>query len=229
MTSLYAAERELENELDLELEDELELERSGPVVTRAEVQKHKTAYDRLMKGVAVMTKHVAVKGGRLHFTLPAASTQEAAAKLGLDHGLFKQLHSSLKARNAHIQRLGPVRKAGPTSRPTINAEMEYESPKCAGVTKKEGHWWGVKVWLDECKTAALVDAMKGGGVGAGALCAILGLQSAMVCAAIAGLGQSGGFLISAVDNYGGKRGVTLTWTWYDFQIGLGIIPIITPQ
>jgi hypothetical protein len=67
----------------------------------AQVQKHKHAYDRLLRAVEAMKKHIAVRNGRLHFSLPARSSTEAAARLGIDHRLFSHLYSALKMRSRH--------------------------------------------------------------------------------------------------------------------------------
>jgi hypothetical protein len=182
----------------------------------AEVRRHRDRHNRLMRAVEAMRKHVAVRNGRLHFTLPAQSTREAAAKLGIDHGLFSHLHDAIKKRNLHAGRLGlrlPQRAQGP-SRATISAEVELESkPLCAGVTKTEKLWWGLRLWLDECKTGALVESLLGGTTAAG-LCLFLGPEAAPICAAvIAVLTQGEGRLINAVDKLGGNQGVVLAWTW----------------
>jgi hypothetical protein len=128
---------------------------------RAEVEKHKAAHDAFMRAAALMRKHVSVKNGGLHFTLPARSTNEAAAKLGMDHRLFCHLYKSLKARNARLKRGELVTARSGQSHAMISREEEAESsPSRAGVTKFETVWWGLRLWLDECQTQALVDTSK---------------------------------------------------------------------
>jgi hypothetical protein len=204
-------------------EVELEEEAASSAQLSALVKKHRNDYARLMKAVAAMRRHIAVRNGRPDFTLPARSTHDAAARLGIDHSLFSHLYRSLKMKK-------PL-----ASQVTASRELEWESElSCAGVTNLETTWWGVKLWLDECKTQTLVDALKGGGVGAGAICAIIGLAgtagaASPICAVIAALGQALGFAVAAVDDSGGKSGVVLTWTWAQLLPGVPVIPIVTSQ
>ena len=250
---MIATEFELLGELETELEgehSELEWE-SGlysqlsqaelpPRRTRvaisprmmAEVERHKAAHDRLMRAVAAMRKHVAVRNGRLHFTLPARSTYEAAAKLGIDHSLFSQLHKSMKARNAHAARRGLMVTGRGRSRATVSTEVETESsPSCAGVTKVETVWWGIRLWLDECKTQALVNTLKGGGaIGTPTCVALAGPEAAPVCAVLGGLSAGSGFLIDAVDTSGARQGVILSWTWLQIAYPFtGLVPTVVSQ
>lgn len=185
------------------------------------VQKHRNAYARLMKAVAAMRQHIVVRNGRLHFTLPARSTHHAAATLGIDHNLFSQLHRSL------------MMKKPPASKVTASRELEWELGRCPGVTDFNTGWFTVELKLDECKTQALIDALKAGGAGAGAICGLIGLGTAgtiwPVCAIIAGLGSAIGFTIGAVDDWGGKTGVKLIWTYAQLLLPLTAFPIIVPQ
>jgi hypothetical protein len=211
----WGAETEWGGEVELE-------EAASSAQLSARVQKHRNDYARLMKAVAAMRQHIAVRNGRPHFTLPARSTHHAAARLGIDHGLFSHLHRSL------------MMKKPLASQVTAAREFEWESGvSCPGVTNLETTWWGVKLSLDECKTQNLVDALKGGGGGAGAICTIIGLASEgvgwVICKAIAGLASALGYLISGVDNWGGKRGVVLTWTWAQLLPLVPVIPIVTSQ
>jgi hypothetical protein len=199
---------------------------------RAEVDRHKAAHDRLMRAVAAMRKHVAVRNGRLNFTLPARSTHEAAAKLGIDHSLFSRLHQSLKARNDHAARRGLMATGGSQSRATVSTEVESESrPSCAGTTKVETVWWGIRLWLDECKTQALVNTLKGGGaIGTPTCVALAGPEAAPLCAVLGGLSAGSGFLIDAVDTSGARQGVILSWTWLQIAYPfVGLVPIVVSQ
>jgi hypothetical protein len=198
-------------------EGELVPQRTRVTITpriRGQIEKHKLAYDRLMRGVAAMRKHVSLRNGRLYFTLPTRYTHETAARLGISHGLFLQLYKSMKRRGVqHI------------SRPTLSAEAEFETgQRCAGETRLGWRWWGgTELWLNECDTRTLTDLMKGGAAAAGGACKFLGPEGALLCGLIAGLGIGFAYLIDAVDHHGGSQGVKFT-----FVPGVPV-PIVTAQ
>jgi hypothetical protein len=194
---------------------------------RAQIEKHRAANEKLMRAVAAMRKHVSVRNGGLHFTLPARSTHEAAAKLGMDHSLFSNLYNSLNARNS---RFGLVATRSGQSRATISAEVESESsPSCAGVTKVETVWWGIRLWLDECKAQTLINALKGGGAIGPACVALAGPEAAPACAVLP-LSAGFGFLTDAIDKSGGSQGVVLSWTWANLALPSGgVTPMVVSQ
>jgi len=194
-------EFEWEGSLHPRFEGELPLGRRAVITPqlRRQIEKHKLAHDRLMRAVGAMRKHVAIRNGRLHFTLPARSTHEAAAKLGIAHRLFLQLHNYMKRRNTRH-----------TSRPSFNAEAAFESGRrCDGVTKIEGYWWGHEIWLNDCDTGAMLTVMGGAVAGATACAKIPPLT--LVCSVLAGLGIAYTVIIDAVNKHGGNRGVIITW------------------
>lgn len=194
----------------------------------AQVQKHKQAYDRLMRAIEAMKKHISVRNGRLHFSLPARSSTEAAARLGIDHRLFSHLYSALRIRSRHFPstpQMPPGRGA------TISHEIQMETgSSCAGVSKVESVWWGVRLWLDECQTQQLIKALPIGSAALTPICAALGgAELAPVCAVFGGLGAAAGPLIDWADKSGGSQGVVLSWTWAQILPGTGVLPIVVSQ
>lgn len=205
---------------------------------RAAIQEHQDAHRKLMETVAKMRRHIAVRDGRLQFTLPARSAAEAAARLGVPQSLFSHLHKSMTISNTHAGRRRAMGTTAirPASKMPARVDAELESgPLCRGVTKYEPAWYGPRLWLDECKTQALVNALKGGGaVGGPAIAAscvaATGGVATPACAALGALPAAAGFLIDAVDKWGGSQGVILTWTWVTVATPFtGILPIVTPQ
>jgi hypothetical protein len=229
-----------ESEFGLEAEAMPQTLKSGSPLSpqlRARIQRHRQAYAKLKNAVAAMRPHIAARNGRLHFTLPGQSSREAAGTLGIDHGLFSHLLKSLQARTLVARRLG----LGSTRSPIQAAparEWEWESEvSCAGVTKTENPWWGIRLWLDECKTKALVNWLKAGGPVTGTACAAVIPEAAPVCAVLGVLGTAEGFLIAGVDDWGGDQGVVLNFTWANLAAALlpppidlaGVIPIVVSQ
>src|SRR5262249_21114274 len=98
---------------------------------------------------------------------------------------------------------------------------------CAGVTKSEIVWWGIRLWFDECKTQALVSALRGAGSAADLCGSAFGPEAAVACKLI---GVSGS-LVDAIDKWGGNQGVILSWTWVQIAepIVFPVIPIVTSQ
>lgn len=195
----------------------------------AQAQKHKNAYARLMRAVEAMKKHVTVRDGRLHFFMPVRSAAEGAASLGIDHRLFNHLYNSLKIRSRHYHRLHPRPPMGAGA--TVSREVQMESDSsCAGVTKVETVWWGVRLWLDECKTQQLITALPIGSTALTPICSALGgAELAPICAVFGGLAAAEGPLIKWTDQSGGSQGVVLSWTWAQIMPGTGVVPIIVSQ
>jgi hypothetical protein len=195
-----------------------------------QVQKHKDAYARLMRAVEAMKKHVAVRNGRLHFTLPARSTQEAAARLGIDHGLFSHLHASIRMRNVRAGQTALARGTRPAGEVTVSSEVQLESgSSCAGVTKVETVWWGVRLWLDECKTQQLVGAIPMGKDALDTLCGALGGDAKVVCVVFKLIAAAEAPLIKWADDTGGNQGIVLSWTWAQIMPGVPVIPLVVSQ
>jgi len=190
---------------------------------RAQIQKHRDAHARLMRAVEAMKKHIAVRNGRLHFTLPARSAAEAAARLGIDPKLFSHLHRSIRHRNVRLARAVAMQGAAPR-RVTVSSEIQMEDGTCAGVTKSETVWWGLRLWLDECKTQSLVSALKGAGSASAVCAAAFGAEAALAC----GLIGVSGVLVDSIDKWGGNQGVILSWTWLQIS-GAIATPIVTSQ
>lgn len=187
----------------------------GPADIRVQIQRHRDAYAKLIRAVEAMRKHLIVRNGHLHFTLPARSAPEAAARLGIDPDLFSHLYQSVKMRNLHAGQigLGSARGARPASEAIVSTEVQLESARsCAGVTKVEKLFWGVRLWLDECKTQDLIGTLKTGG-NAGSLCSLLGPEGKVICTVLAVLGSVELGLIDVADKSGGSQGVILSWTW----------------
>lgn len=229
-----------ESEFGLEAEammPTLESELPSSAQLRARIQRHRSAYAKLMKAVAAMRPHVAERNGSLHFALPARSMHEAAAKLAIDPGLFTHLLKALNARKLVASRLGLGRARLPLPVTTAR-EWEWESEvSCAGVTQTENPWWGIKLWLDECKTKALVNWLQGGGAATGAACTAAVPEAAPACAVIGALGPAEGFFIAGVDDSGGDQGVILSFTWANLAAALlppplnlaAVMPIVVSQ
>jgi hypothetical protein len=107
--------------------------------------------------------------------------------------------------------------------------METAS-SCAGVTKIESVWWGVRLWLDECQTQQLVKALPIGSAALTPICAALGgAELAPVCAVFGGMGAAAGPLTDWADKSGGNQGVVLAWTWAQIMPGTGVLPIVVSQ
>jgi hypothetical protein len=194
----------------------------------ARAQKHKDAYARLMRAVEAMKKHVTVRDGRLHFFLPVRSAAEGAASLGIDHRLFNHLYNSLKLRSMHHHRLQPRPAMGGGA--TVSREVQMESDSsCAGVTKVETVWWGVRLWLDECNTQKLLAAIPKGAAAVSALCAAVGGEAKIVCPVFSLIAAVEAPLIDWTDTSGGKQGVVLSWTWAQIMPGTGVTPIVVSQ
>jgi hypothetical protein len=195
----------------------------------ARAQKHKNAYARLMRAVEAMKKHVTVRDGRLHFLLPARSAAEGAASLGIDPGLFNHLYNSLKIRSSHHHRLQP--RPPMSAGATVSREVQMESDSsCAGVTKVETVWWGVRLWLDECNTQKLLDAIPKGAPAVSTLCGmVVGGEAKAVCPVFALIAAVEAPLIRWTDASGGSQGVVLSWTWAQLMPGTGVTPIVVSQ
>jgi hypothetical protein len=212
-------------------------ERRVSAQLRARIQRHRSAYTKLKNAVATMRPHIAVRNGRTDFTLPAPSAREAARRLGIDNGLFSHLLKSLKARVLMASQLGPGSARAPFQTAAAR-EWEWESEvSCAGVTKAERPWWGIRLWLDECKTKALIEWLKAGGPVTGLACTAAVPEAAPVCAALGLLGPLEASLIAGVDDLGGSQGVVLNFTWANLAAALlpppislaAVLPIVVAQ
>jgi hypothetical protein len=203
--------------------------RAIPLSVRRRIERHKLAHDRLMRAVTAMKRHMAVRNGRLAFTLPARTTQEAAAKLGISHDLFSHLHNSVKVRNAHLARRTSAfgRPSAVQTEAELESGSEFEAEDCKGTTKLSTHWWGVQVWLNECDTKKVTSAMSVGSDAAD-ICGKLGKgEASLVCKALNVALKVYKTWIGYVDD---GSGVKLNWTWLQLSNpAMWTSPIVTAQ
>ena len=149
-----------------------------------------------------MGKHVTRSNGALRLALTARNAQDAAAKLRIDPRLFVLLHNSMKRRNAQLRARGPGK---------AELELETSVSTCPGRTEVTPRWWGIRIWLNECHTKALVGALKGGS-GTAALCVavIPSPHAKAACAVLVALGTIGAAAIEGIDSLGGNRGIVIS-------------------
>ena len=235
-TELSNFEQEFDQEFDHEEEafglgegeDESEGEvgrrgrpRAGNGNVQQKLQQQRLALAKLREAVGGVGRHVRKEGGRLRFTLPARSVQDAAAKIRVDPRMVSALLKSLQQTNAR----GAARQ-----RSEIDTEMDETgmwqevSGACPGVTKFNTHWWGVSLWLNECHTKLLLEAADAGS-GAAGICAVLAPEgiSKTACAVAAGVLKIGGFVVKRIDALGGNKGITIRKPWVT---PLGVPPVL---
>jgi hypothetical protein len=174
----------------------------GGADVQRKIQQLRNAHATLSRAVGTMGKHVKRKGGAMRLAIRARNAQDAANQLRINPRLFNVLHNSLKRRNAQLRSGG---RAGAA------LEMEASTTPCPGRTEVKPSWWGVQVWLNECHTKALIEALKAG-TGAGALCVAVAPppQVKLVCGVLAALGTVGAAAIAGIDSLGGNRGIVIS-------------------
>jgi hypothetical protein len=201
---------------DFEMEaDDFELE-SPPAARRGAgaasdgnikqaIARQRAAMTQLRQAIPRMARHIRKEGNRFRLVLPAKSLPEAAARLKVPAGTVRGMLQALKQANLRLGRGG--------RRGEIDMEEEV-SGACPGETKVTTHWWGTKVFLNECHTKALVEAL-GGGMSAAAACAVAvpvpHVKAA--CAIAAPLLGVGAAAIKAIDALGGNRGIIIRRLW----------------
>lgn len=87
----------------------------------------------------------------------------------------------------------------------------YELLSCNGRTGMEAGTLMVRLYLDECKTQALVHAIQAG-LGPSGVCAVLSSGGmGLFCKIAATILATGASTINAVDALGGHRGIIITY------------------
>ena len=195
----YLELEEGEGEFDGEFFEETS---QGGNNVQKKIQQLRAAHAKLSMAVGAMGKHVTQSNGAHRLTLKARNTQDAAAKLKINPRLFALLHNSMQRRNAQL-REGGRRKS--------ELELEVSAGSCPGRTEVSPHWWGIRIYLNECHTKALLDAMAAGS-GAAGLCAAVAPapQVKVVCGVLSALGSIGAAVISRIDSAGGSRGIVIS-------------------
>jgi len=170
------------------------------------VQQHQNAHVQLMRAIGAIGKYVGRRNGVFHFTLPARTPGEVAARLRIDPQMAVSLLDSMRRRNAQLR---------PGQSGTAELELELgEVPACPGRTAVEVSWWGVRIWLNECHTRDLLDALRVGG-GLGTLCSAIAPipHVKLVCGILAASAGIGGGVINYIDRRGGNKGVVFIRPW----------------
>jgi len=184
-----------------------ETQQRGSTAQR-KIQQLRVAHAKLSKAVGAMGKHVTQRNGALRLALKARNAQDAAAKLRINPRLFVLLHNSMKRRNAQLRARGQGK---------AELELEASSSPCPGRTEVSPSWWGIRIYLNECHTKALIDAISAGS-GAAGICAAVAPapQVRLVCGVLGGLGGIGAAVISRIDSLGGNRGIVISKVYVPF-------------
>lgn len=178
-----------------------ETSRGGNSVQR-KIQQLRLAHTKLSNAIGTMGKHVSQGNGALRLTVKARNAQDAAARLRINPRLFALLHNAMKRRNAQLRARGQGK---------AELELETSSSSCPGRTEVSPRWWGIRVYLNECHTKALIEALKAG-TGSAALCVAVAPapQAKVVCGVLAALGTVGAAAIGGIDSLGGNRGIVIS-------------------
>jgi hypothetical protein len=187
---------------------------------QAAVQRHRNIHAIMMKTIRAMAQHIKPSNGLLRIRIPARNLTEAASRLGAHPRIIGNLLSSLRQRNARAQLKRTP--SGELSELGEMSEAELETPSCPGLTTINTKWWGQEIWLNECHTKNLLDAMKVGG-GVAGVCGLAVPHPVVngACKAIAVAAGLSAAVIGAIDNQGGNRGVIIyrpsvgpVWAWH---------------
>jgi hypothetical protein len=206
---MEADELDGEEELDELLADELGRGRGmrarRPADLRAAIERQRSRNAGFVRAVRGLAPQVRRRGGRLVLSIPAGGAGRVAASLGI-----KAKGVEILARSAAMR---PARAAAPA----VSRELDMEtggSGACPGRTDFSTHWWGFRLWLNECQTKAMLGGMKAG-AGAAAICtaAVPAPHAKVACGIIAGLIAIGGGVIEGIDNLGGNRGIVVSKPW----------------
>ena len=166
------------------------------------IQRLRGAHAKLSNAIGTMGKHVTQRDGALRLALKARNAQDAAAKLRINPRLFALLHNSMKRRNAQLRARGQGK---------AELELEASASSCPGRTEVSPAWWGIRIYLNECHTKALIDAISAGSGVAGICAAVAPAPQAKVaCGVLSGLGGIGAAVISRIDSMGGNRGIVIS-------------------
>jgi hypothetical protein len=190
---------ESEEEMDGEFAEETQQRNNS---AQGKIAQQRIAHAKLSQAVGAMGKHVTQRNGALHLAVQARNAQDAAVKLRINPRLFALLHNSLKRRNAQLRAKG---------RGKAELELEASSSSCPGRTEVNPRWWGMQIYLNECHTKALIEALKAG-TGGAALCVAVAPapHAKLACGVLAALGTVGAAAIAGIDSLGGNQGIVIS-------------------
>ena len=183
-------------------------------VYSVDVQKMQEKKAKREHAIQEMEKHLSVaKDGTI--VLGAKS----ATDIQVDPDSFNELSSSLQAVN-HLLKIGQLR---PTD---IRLKTEMQSPMmasetvtaagtCNGVDYFGTYWWGMRLYVDECGTQDIINAIKLGASGAAALAAYLAWTGhpALILGLVSALLALSAGLLAWIDELGGYKGLEFSITW----------------
>jgi len=182
------------------------------------VNQQRAAMAKLGQAVQRMRPFLRKERGRIRFTLPVSTIEQAASKLRLEPAVVSALIKSLKHTNQRLAR-GMPKSSELEMESGLYSPILGETPtSCAGVTRVTTHWWGIRVWLNECHTQALQGAIWGG-TGVATVCSVVAAEAVvtipltLICGVIAGAGAIGAGAIQAIDGLGANRGIVITKAW----------------
>lgn len=211
-----------------DFEWEGEVSQARRIASQKKVNQQRVAMGKLGQAIQRMQRFVRKKDGRLRFTLPVRTVEQAATRLGLEPAIVGSLLRSLRQTNERLAR-------GMQSRSELEMESslypailgEVSGTSCPGVTRLTTHWWGIRLWLNECHTGMLRGALTTGG-GAAGLCAVITPipHAKILCGVAGGLFAVGIGAITIIDALGGNRGIIITRPWVIPPIGVPVPPVI---
>jgi hypothetical protein len=223
--NIQESEMEALNEELAALEWEARFAQTQPTARRRNVQRivnqQRAAMTGLGQAVQRMRPFIRKERDRIRFTLPVSTIEQAASKLRLEPAVVSSLIKSLKHTNQRLARGMPKRSELEMESGFYSSILGETSASCAGVTRVTTHWWGMRVWLNECHTQALQGAIWAG-TGVGTICAavaaaaaetVVTIPVALICGVVAGAGAIGAGAIQAIDGLGSNRGIVITKTW----------------
>lgn len=205
-TYFEAGELDGEGELDELLADEVRpgATRASAASVRAAIERQRTRQAGLARAVRGLAPYLRRQGGRAALAIPRGSSRQFAARLNI-----KPRGVEILARSASLR---PARAGAGMSR-----ELDMETGggrSCPGRSAYTAHWWGFRVYLNECQVKAMVGAMKAG-AGAAAICAAADLEpfGKVACGVAAGLIAVGSGVIEGINGLGGNRGIVISKPW----------------
>jgi hypothetical protein len=204
--AIDAGELDGEEELDEILAGEARAPatRGGAANVRAAIERQRRRSAGFARAVRGLAPYVRRRGSRFTLGIPRGSAGQFASRLGV-----KARGVEILARSAALR---------PSQRGAVMArELDMETvggASCPGRRAFTTHWWGFRVWLNECQVKALLGGMKAG-AGAAAVCAAADLEpfGKVACGIVAGLFAIGGGVIEGIDGLGGNRGIVVSKPW----------------
>ncbi len=161
-----------------------------------------------------MEKHLSVaKDGTIVLNV------KGPADIQVDPDSFKELSTSLQSVN-QLVRTGQLRPSQihlktETQSPMMAESIVTAAGTCNGTDYFGVYWWGMRLYIDECVTQDVINAIKLGAAGAAAVAAYLAWTAhpALLAALVAALLMLSAGLLGWVDELGGYRGLEFSVTW----------------